>query len=49
VAVAPGLTALVADVIKCADNNRGQARKRPHEATQGQARKETQEVEERSR
>jgi transposase len=46
---AHGLTALVADVKKCVDNNRGQARKRPHEATQGQARKGTQEVEERSR
>jgi hypothetical protein len=49
VAVAHGLTALVADVKKCADNSRGQARKRSHEAMQGQACKGTQEVEERSR
>jgi hypothetical protein len=49
IAVARGLTALAAGVKKCADNNGGQANKRSHEATQGQAHKGTQEVEERSR
>jgi hypothetical protein len=48
-AVARGLTALVAGVRKCADNNGGQASKRSHEAAQGQVHKGTQEVEEQSR
>jgi hypothetical protein len=43
------LTALVAGVRKCTDNNRGWSGKRSHEAAQGQVHKGTQEVEERSR
>jgi hypothetical protein len=47
--VARGLTALVAGVRKCADNNSGRSSKRLHEAASGKVPKGTQEVEERSR